>query len=41
MGLMAGDGGAADGRSELVRPAARLIIEQALKGEAADALGRG
>ena len=30
----------ADGRSELVRLAARLIIEEALEGEARDALGR-
>ncbi len=29
-----------DGRSELVRLAARLIIEEALEGEARDALGR-
>jgi len=29
-----------DGRSELVRLAARLIIEEALEGEAKDALGR-
>jgi hypothetical protein len=28
-----------DGRSELVRLAARLIIEEALEGEASDALG--
>jgi hypothetical protein len=27
--------------SELVRLAARLVIEEALEGEAADALGRG
>jgi hypothetical protein len=33
------DGGASDGRSQLVRLAARLIIEDAR--EAADALGRG
>jgi putative transposase len=39
--LMAGESDAADGRSELVRLAARLIIEEALEGEAADALGRG
>lgn len=30
----------ADGRSELIRLAARLIIEEALEGEARDALGR-
>ena len=30
-----------DGRSELVRLAARLIIEEALEGEVRDALGRG
>src|SRR5207237_9513891 len=29
-----------DGRSQLVRLAARLIIEEALEGEAKDALGR-
>ena len=40
-GLMDGTGEAVDGRSELVRLAARLIIEEALEGEAADALGRG
>ena len=39
--LMDGDGTASDGRSELVRLAARLIIEEALEGEAEDALGRG
>jgi transposase-like protein len=39
--LMDGRSEAADGRSELVRLAARLIIEEALEGEAADALGRG
>jgi putative transposase len=38
--LMNGVGESADGRSELVRLAARLIIEEALEGEAADALGR-
>jgi hypothetical protein len=32
--LMDGTGEAADGRSELVRLAARLIIEEALEGEA-------
>ena len=31
---------ATDGRSELVWLAARLIIEEALEGEAVDALGR-
>ncbi len=30
----------ADGRSELVRPATRLIIEEALEAESRDALGR-
>jgi len=39
--LMDGEGEAADGRSELVRLAARLIIEEALEGEAGDVLGRG
>jgi len=39
--LMAGESDAADGRSELVRLAARLIIEESLEGEAEDALGRG
>jgi transposase-like protein len=39
--LMEGEVKAADGRSELVRLAARLIIEEALEGEAEDALGRG
>ena len=39
--LMDGKGEAADGRSELVRLAARLIIEEALEGEADDVLGRG
>ena len=39
--LMDGEGEAADGRSELVRLAARLIIEEVLEGEAEDALGRG
>jgi transposase-like protein len=38
--LMGGRGAAADGRSELVRLAAWLIIEEALEGEARDALGR-
>ena len=39
--LMEGRSDAVDGRSELVRLAARLIIEEALEGEASDALGRG
>src|SRR4029453_4060429 len=39
--VMEGEMEAADGRSELVRLAARLIIEEALEGEAEDALGRG
>ena len=39
--LMEGRSEAVDGRSELVRLAAQLIIEEALEGEAADALGRG
>jgi hypothetical protein len=38
--LMTGRSEIADGRSELVRLAARLIIEEALEGEARDALGR-
>ena len=38
--LIAGRGEVEDGRSELVRLAARLIIEEALEGEARDALGR-
>ena len=38
--LMEGRAEATDARSELVRLAARLIIEEALEGEAADALGR-
>jgi len=38
--LMEGRSEAEDGRSELVRLAARLIIEEALEGEARDALGR-
>lgn len=38
--LIAGHGEATDGRSELVRLAARLIIEEALEGEARDAVGR-
>jgi putative transposase len=39
--LMGGDGETMDARSELVRLAARLIIEEALESEASDALGRG
>ena len=38
--LMDGRGEATDERSELVRLAARLIVEEALEGEATDALGR-
>src|SRR5215468_8694231 len=38
--LMEGRSEVADGRSGLVRLAARLIIEEALEGEARDALGR-
>jgi transposase-like protein len=38
--LMEGRSEVADGRSELVRLAARLIIEEALEGEACDTLGR-
>jgi len=38
--LMEGRAEATDERSELVRLAARLIIEEALEGEAGDALGR-
>ncbi len=38
--LMNGDLGTADGRSDLVRLALRLIVEEALKGEVSDALGR-
>ena len=38
--LMEGRSEVADGRSELVRLATRLIIEEALEGEARDALGR-
>ena len=38
--LMNGEREASDGRSELVRLAARLIIEEALEGEAKDAVGR-
>ena len=39
--LMGGEGESVDGGSALVRLAARLIIEEALEGEASDALGRG
>jgi hypothetical protein len=39
--LMEGRAEAPEGRSEVVRLAAQLIIEEALEGEAADALGRG
>jgi putative transposase len=38
--LMEGRSEVEDGRSELVRLAARLIIEESLEGEAGDALGR-
>ena len=38
--LMEGRSEVANGRSELVRLAARLIIEEALEGEARDAVGR-
>ena len=38
--LMEGRSEVADGRSELVRLAARLIIEEALEGEVRDVLGR-
>ena len=38
--LMEGGSEAEDGRSALVRLAARLIIEEALEGEARDAFGR-
>jgi putative transposase len=38
--LMGRGGAVENGRSELVRLAARLIIEEALEGEARDALGR-
>lgn len=39
--LMEGKSEASGSSSELVRLAARLIVEEALEGEAADALGRG
>jgi hypothetical protein len=38
--LMNGEFESADGRSELMRLTARLIIEEALEGEARDTLGR-
>jgi len=38
--LIEGRSEAADERSELVRLAARLMIEEALEGEARDAVGR-
>ena len=38
--LMNGELGTAAGRSDLVRLALRLIVEEALEGEAADVLGR-
>jgi putative transposase len=38
--LMEGHGEEGDLRSELVRLAARLIVEEGLEGEATDALGR-
>jgi putative transposase len=37
---MNGEFGTAAGRSDLVGLALRLIVEEALEGEAADALGR-
>lgn len=39
--LMDGRSEATDARSELVRLAARLIVEEGLEGEATDAVGRG
>ena len=39
--LMEGKAEATESNSDLVRLAARLIIEEALEGEAEDALGRG
>jgi putative transposase len=39
--LMEGKSPVSEASSELVRLAARLVIEEALEGEAADALGRG
>ena len=38
--LISGDLGTATGRSDLVRLALRLIVEEALEGEVADAVGR-
>ena len=38
--MMNGDLGTAEGRSDLVRLALRLIVEEALEGEVSDALGR-
>src|ERR1700759_1113803 len=38
--LMNGELGTAAGRSDLVRLALRLIVEEALEGEGSDALGR-
>jgi hypothetical protein len=38
--LMNGELGTAAGRSDLVRLSLRLIVEEALEGEVADALGR-
>jgi hypothetical protein len=38
--LMNGDLETADGRSDLVRLALRLIVEESLEGEVVDALGR-
>ena len=38
--MMNGELGTAAGRSDLVRLALRLIVEEALEGEVADALGR-
>ena len=35
------DGEASGGKSDLVKLAARLIIEEALEAEASEALGRG
>ena len=39
-GLMNGELGTAAGRSDLVRLALRLIVEEALEGEVSDVLGR-
>ena len=38
--LIDGDLGTATGRSDLVRLALRLIVEEALEGEVSDAVGR-